>query len=120
MGQIKNFRKLNIWKNSIEIVKKTYKLTARFPKTETYGLASQMQRAAISIPSNIAEGFRRRHSKEFRQFLNIAVDSLADLETQLFIAKELGYLDDKNYNVTFQSLDLTNRMIITLYHTCLN
>jgi len=69
MGTIKSFRELEIWKKGIELVKGIYKMTAGFPKSELYGLTSQMRRCAVSIPSNVAEGFRRRHPKEFKHFL---------------------------------------------------
>ena len=73
------------------IVKGIYALTQNFPKEEQYVLASQMKRAAISIPSNIAEGFRRRYNKEQKQFFNVALGSCAELETQILLANELGY-----------------------------
>jgi len=69
---IKRYRDLDIWKKSIELVKEVYELTKKFPKQETYGLVSQMRRAAVSIPSNIAEGFRRLHNKEYKQFLYVS------------------------------------------------
>ncbi len=71
MGKIKNFKQLKIWQKGIEIVKDIYQLTKRFPKEELYGLTSQMRRAVISTPSNVAEGFKRRHNKEYTQFLHI-------------------------------------------------
>ena len=74
------------------LVKHVYQLTNEFPATEAYGLASQMGRAAVSIPSNIAEGAARAGAKEFGQFLNVAKGSLSELETQILIAKDLGYI----------------------------
>jgi len=87
--KIGNFRDLEVWKKGIEIVKDVYEITNNFPKQEFYGLASQMQRCSVSIPSNIAEGFNRFHNKEYRQFLYIALGSCAELETQIEIAVEL-------------------------------
>ncbi len=87
--KIINFQDLRIWQKGIETVKDIYILTKRFPKEELYGLTSQMRRSAVSIPSNIAEGFRRYHNKEYRQFLYIALGSCAELETQIIIAYEL-------------------------------
>ncbi len=98
MSTIKRYQDLRIWKQGIEIVKEIYKSTEHFPKTEIYGLSSQMQRAAVSIPSNIAEGHNRSHQKEFRQFLNIALGSCGELETQLVIAKELDFLNETKFN----------------------
>ncbi|MFH1852596.1 MAG: four helix bundle protein [Candidatus Neomarinimicrobiota bacterium] len=90
-AKIRNHKDLDCWKDSIILVKEIYKLTKSFPAEETYALTSQMHRAAISIPSNIAEGAGRNHSKEFIQFLYIAQGSLTELETQLIISEELGY-----------------------------
>ena len=78
------------------MVKDVYLISARFPREEVYGLTAQMRRAAVSIPSNIAEGAARTGTKEFLQFLSIARGSLSELETQLLIAKELGYVGDEN------------------------
>jgi len=88
---VRSYRELKVWQKGIELVKMVYVLTQSFPKPEVYGLASQMQRAAVSIPSNIAEGQGRQHTKEFRQFLHIALGSAAELDTQVIVAVELGY-----------------------------
>lgn len=92
-NSIKSFRDLRIWQESIELVKIIYGITNQFPKNEIYGLTSQIKRSVISIPSNIAEGHMRSHTGEFRQFLYIALGSLAELETQLTIAVELNFID---------------------------
>jgi four helix bundle protein len=86
---IKSFKELTVWQKAIELVKETYKITKEFPKSETYGLSLQIRRAAISIPSNIAEGQLRKNLKEYLQFLRIAYGSSAELETQIIIAKDL-------------------------------
>ncbi len=83
---------LRAWQDAISLVKDIYQITASFPKEEIYALTSQMRRAAVSIPSNIAEGAARTGDKEFLQFLSISRGSLSELETQLIIAKELGYM----------------------------
>lgn len=85
---------LQVWQLGIELVKSVYTLTRAFPDSEKYALASQMQHAAVSIPSNIAEGAARNGKKEFLQFLSIARGSLSELETQVIISKEIGYLQD--------------------------
>lgn len=77
--EVKTFRDLAIWQKGISLVKTIYQKTGSFPKDEIYGLITQMRRASVSIPSNIAEGYRRRHSKEFQQFLNISLGSLGEL-----------------------------------------
>jgi four helix bundle protein len=86
---IKSYKGLKVWQRSIELVNETYKVTEQFPKTEQYGLISQMRRAAVSIPSNIAEGYKRRGLGEYVQFLSIADASAAELETQVIISKDL-------------------------------
>ncbi|MCA9387324.1 four helix bundle protein [Candidatus Dojkabacteria bacterium] len=91
------FKDLIIWKRSIRFVKIIYEVTKSFPKEEIYGLTSQLRRASISIPSNIAEGSRRGSQKEFRNFLRIAFASGAEMETQLEIAAVLGYIDNAKY-----------------------
>ena len=90
------YRDLEIWKLSLQFVAEIYKLTGTFPKHEVYGLSSQMQRAAVSIPSNIAEGSGRKTTKDFVHFLYIAKGSMLEIETQLEIAKILDYTKDIN------------------------
>ena len=92
MEKVISYRELEIWKKGIELVKIVYKITENFPQKEVFGLTNQMRRAVVSIPSNIAEGQARHHTKEFVQFLYQALGSLAELDTQIIIAKELGYL----------------------------
>lgn len=89
----KSYKELVVWQKSYQLSLLIYRLTSKFPKGEIYGLVSQMRRAVISIPSNIAEGYCRYSKKEYIHFLQIAFGSGAELETQLFIAKDLEYLD---------------------------
>jgi len=112
--KIKNFRDLEIWKKGMEIVKDTYGVTKSFPRQEIFGLRSQMQRSAISIPSNIAEGFNRFHNKEYQHFLYIALGSCAELETQTEIAAELEYLGPDAKVALLEKLDHESRMIRNL------
>lgn len=86
---IRTYEDLVVWQRAVELVKEVYTLTEEFPKSELYGLASQMRRAAVSIPSNIAEGRRNGTKKEFRKFLIIALGSSFELETQIEIVKQL-------------------------------
>ena len=88
------FRDLQAWKMSVALAKKVYLVTARFPPDERFGLVSQMRRAAISVPSNIAEGSVRRSRRQFAHFIEISMGSLAELETQLEIAHDLELLQD--------------------------
>ena len=85
--------RLQAWKVAMALVKHVYKLTGSFPQEELYGLTSQMRRAAVSVPSNVAEGAARSGRREFAQFLSVASGSLSELDTQLLIAAELGYVE---------------------------
>ena len=114
MEKITTYRQLNIWKMGIELVKDIYKLTEKFPAKETYGLIAQMRRSSISIPTNVAEGFRRYHNKEYKQFLYISSGSCAELETQLTISKELKYLQESDETRLLEKLDHIGRMISAL------
>lgn len=92
MKAIKSYRDLHIWQEGIQLVDTIYKLTSEFPREESYGLTSQMRRAAVSVPANIAEGYARNHTGELRQFLYVALGSLAELETHSVIAQRQGFL----------------------------
>ncbi|TLS66752.1 four helix bundle protein [Mariprofundus erugo] len=94
---------LQVWQLGMRLVKEVYSVTRTFPESERFGLCSQMQRASVSIPSNIAEGAGRNGEKEFLQFLSIARGSLCELETQLMISHELGYVREEK-----EVLDLIN------------
>lgn len=104
---MRSHHQLDAWKESMKLVKMIYHVTAGFPKEELYGLTSQMRRAAVSIPSNIAEGAARNSNRELLQFLIIARGSLSELETQLLIAKDLGYCEEypmELINIVFSRL----------------
>ncbi len=88
----KSFRDLIVWQKSYKLVLEIYKITESFPKTETFGLSQQIRKAAVSIPSNIAEGYGRKHKKEYNQFLSIAYGSLLEVETQYSLAADLKYV----------------------------
>ena len=92
--KVRSHQNLDVWKKSIALVKDIYQLTSIFPKEEIYGLTNQMRRAAVSVPSNISEGAARSGKKEFLKYLYIARGSLSELDTQVEIAKEIGYLGD--------------------------
>jgi four helix bundle protein len=114
---VKSYKDLEVWKKSIELVKQLYLTTENFPTKELYGLTSQMRRAAISIPSNIAEGKARQYSLEFVRFLYVALGSCAELETQLIIAMDLGYAREKTVNAILESLDHIGKMLTKLIKT---
>ena len=107
----KSYRDLVVWQKSIALVTETYRITETFPRQEAYGLISQMQRSAISIPSNIAEGSSRHTKKDFMQFLHIALGSATELETQIIIARNLGYIHEQKYEQSAQSLSEICRML---------
>jgi len=88
---IKGYQDLEVWQKAMDLVVMCYQATRNFPKSEVYGLASQLQRAAVSIPANIAEGRERKHRKAFLQHLSIAYSSMAELETHIQIAQRLNY-----------------------------
>jgi four helix bundle protein len=94
-----------------------YEITNEFPASEIYGLTNQIRRAAISIPSNIAEGQGRNSAKEFNQFLAISLGSTAELETQLIIAKEIDYLNEEQLNPLIERLDIIRKMLKSLAKT---
>jgi four helix bundle protein len=113
-SKIKSYRELIIWQKSIQVVTKVYKLTRNFPTEELFGLTSQMRRCAISIPSNIAEGFGRNSQGDFKRFLNIALGSRYELQTQIDISLNLEYLDFENYNSLMESCIELEKMINSL------
>lgn len=98
MTKINSYKELTVWQKSYDLTRKIYTFTEHFPKKEDFSLTSQMRRCSLSIPSNIAEGYRRAHRKEFLQFLQIAYGSASELEVQLLLSKDINYLSDKNYN----------------------
>ncbi len=91
---VKTHKDLDVWKKSMDLVMDVYRDTQTFPKEEVYGLTSQMRRAAVSIPSNVAEGASRNSKKEFCRYLYIALGSASELETQILIADRLGYVQE--------------------------
>ncbi len=111
MDKIKSYRNLIVWQKAIKLVIAIYKLTETFPKSEVYGLTSQTRRAAVSIPSNIAEGSRRGSKKDFRHFVLNAYGSGAELETQIEIAKNLNFGSPTDYSEAESLLDETMRIL---------
>ena len=112
------YKDLTVWQKSMDLVIEMYSLTEAFPRTEIYGLISQMRRSAVAIPSNIAEGQKRGHSKEFLQFLYISYSSGAELETQIEIAKRLPEMKDLDYtkteNLLLEVMKMLNVLISSL------
>ncbi|MEK7622180.1 MAG: four helix bundle protein [Patescibacteria group bacterium] len=113
---IQSHKDLLVWQKGIDLVLVIYQLTKDFPKEEVYGLTSQIRRAAISIPSNIAEGRNRGTRKDFAQFLRIAFGSGAELETQLLIARKLSFGQEIGYNKVDDQLNEVMRMLNAMIH----
>lgn len=95
---LRSFKELVVWKRAYELALEIYSLSAGFPRSETFGLVAQMRRAAVSIVSNIAEGYGRGHRSEYTQFLRMAYGSSGELETQLMLSKDLGYLSQDRFD----------------------
>jgi four helix bundle protein len=108
---LRSYQDLIGWKKSIALVTEVYRCTERFPRPEMYGLTSQIRRAAISIPSNIAEGQGRRSRGEFKQFLGNARGSVFELESQIIIARNLGYLDEDQAKALLNQITEVGRII---------
>jgi four helix bundle protein len=107
-------RNLEVWKVAMAFVREIYQITETFPGSELYGLSSQMRRAAISIPSNLAEGAARKGTKEFGQFLNIAQGSISELDTQTELAHMLNYIDKTAYDKLNDKLTGISKMLFGL------
>ena len=108
------FKNIRVWQRAHELVLEIYKTTKTFPNTEQYGLAQQMRRAAVSIPSNIAEGYGRKHKPEYNQFLRHSYGSLLELQTQYLLSVDLGYTDE---NVNIESLlDEVGAMLYRMFN----
>jgi four helix bundle protein len=105
---------LDVWKNAIQFVTLIYKDTESFPKSDLYGITNQIRRSAVSIPSNISEGAARTSVKEFSHFLSIALGSIAELETQLIISKNLDYLNESQFEKLTSDLVSIRRMTLGL------
>jgi four helix bundle protein len=110
----RSFKDLIVWQKSYKLVLEIYKITTDFPKFEIYGLSQQMRRAAVSIPSNIAEGYGRKHNAEYNQFLSIAYGSLLELETQFLLAIDLKYVG-KNQTIE-NLLSEVGKMLFRMLH----
>ena len=108
---ITNYKDLEVWQRSMELVVECYQITKSFPRNEVFGLAGQLQRAAVSVPANIAEGRARQHTKEFMQHVSIAYGSLAELETHVQIAERLNYIDKSQADALMGKAAVIGRML---------
>jgi S23 ribosomal protein. len=108
---LRDYRELTVWQAAMELAERIYALTTCFPKTEQFGLSSQIQRAAVSVPSNIAEGHARDSTKEYLRFISVSMGSLAELETQLLLAQRLNYLQPGEIAGTMELAAEVGRML---------
>ena len=106
-----DYTELEVWKEARKLVVSVYDITKTFPKTEMYGLTSQMRRCAVSVPSNIAEGCGRRTSADTIQFLHISRGSLYELETQLFLALDQAYIFEQDFDAVISQIIITKKLI---------
>jgi four helix bundle protein len=113
---MRNFRDLQVWNKAHVFTLRLHKVTQNFPREEAYGLTRQIRRASCSIPSNIAEGSGRRGDVEFARFLDIALGSAYEVNYQLLLSKDLGYITEEDYNDLFQGVTEVEKMLIGFIH----
>jgi len=111
---LKNYKDLKVWQKAYQLCIMIYKLTKYFPKEEQYGLTSQIRRSAVSVPSNIAEGYGRKTTQEYMQSLYIAYGSHCELETQIMLSKDLGYIESDDFQKLQQDIGDVERMLKAL------
>ncbi len=120
MSAILTHKDLQVWQKSMQFVKQLYIITRSYPREEMYGIVSQMRRAAVSVPSNIAEGYGRKSDKDLLRFLSIALGSTAELETQLLISRDLDFLTEDSYILLNNQIAEIFRMLTALYNKVRN
>jgi len=113
-AKVKHYKDLQVWRRGMSLAKELYRFTASFPAEERYGLVSQIRRAAVSVPSNIAEGQARHGTREFLQFLSHASGSLAELETQVLLSIDLGYSAEANASAILKEIAELQRMLAAI------
>ena len=111
MGAYQKYTELDVWKHSRALASHVYELSAKFPKSEQFGIVSQIRRCVVSVPSNIAEGCGRQHKKETIQFLSIARGSLFELETQLYISKDLLYITEDQLGICLDKIENLGKLL---------
>ena len=114
MAAINSYRDLLVWQKSVDLVTEVYKMTQSFPTSELYGLTSQIRRSAVSIPSNIAEGYGRNSTNDYKRFLQFAAGSLFELQTQIEIAFNLNYISKNIFDEIFEKAKELDRMLLSL------
>lgn len=114
MGQVNSYRDLLVWQKAMGLVTEIYSISQSFPSSEMYGLTSQIRRCAVSIPSNIAEGYGRHSTADYKRFLQISVGSLFELQTQIEIAFNLNYISQDVFEAFFEKTRELDRMLLSL------
>ena len=117
---MQDYKKIDVWKRSYEFSKEIYGITSSFPDEEKFGLASQVRRAAVSIPINIAEGSGRNSRKDFANFIQIAIGSASEVECELLLSKDLNFIDDENFSGLCKEIIEIRKMLISFRKTLLN
>lgn len=112
---MKTFRDLKVWQKAHELVLEVYRITEKFPDRERFGLISQMRRSVVSVPANIAEGFKRRSDREFKQFINIASASLEESKYYLILSLDLKYINQVDYRKLLDLSDEVGKMLYSFY-----
>ena len=113
----RNYRELIVWQEGIKLAKAVYRLTEKFPRQETYALADQIRRAVVCVPSNIAEGQARKSPGDFRRFLHISPGSLAEVDTQLVLAQEFGYISKEDIDVLDEQIQGVRKKLYALINS---
>ncbi len=116
-GPLASYRELEVWQMAVDLVEMIYELTRGFPDEEKFGLTSQLRRAAVSVPSNIAEGYGRQHRGDYLRHLSFANGSLKELETQLIIAGRLGFISREQTKPVWDASQRTGKMLLALMHS---
>jgi len=111
MGKVNSYKDLLVWQRSMELVETVYRMTAKFPPSEQWGLTSQMRRAAVSVPSNIAEGYGRQATGEYRHHLSMSRGSLLELETQVLLCRRLQYFDGADTDSVLVEIEQISKML---------
>ena len=114
MSKVSHFRELHVWQRGMDLVETVYRVSAAFPKSELYGLTGQVRRAAVSVPSNIAEGHTRASTKEYLNHVSMAQASLAEVETQMEIASRLGYLASTELSLVLEQAAVLGKQLYAL------
>jgi len=116
---IQSYQDLQVWQNAMQLAEQVYRLTSDFPREELFGLTSQMRRAATSVPANIAEGWARRGTREFLQFLNIAAGSLRELETYILLAQRVGLASPPRTEAILDWIQVLSKQLLNLQRSLL-